>query len=89
MMVEAVRFEGCNVIMKKPEGMTDKECGDLPVYRGECDSPMGQVMVSCWKLTEDDFDQLITTGCVYLWVYGNMHPPVSITTFPPVTQEGQ
>jgi hypothetical protein len=36
-------------------------------------------LVSCWKLSPEEISMVLHTGCVYLFVLGDRHPPVHIT----------
>lgn len=70
-------FEGSNLVLGKPPEMLDEDCTPLNVRIGqESGYP---VIVSCWKLTQEEVDELIKTGRIYLTVYGQMMPPVSLS----------
>jgi hypothetical protein len=36
-------------------------------------------LISCWKLTPEEFEEILRTKRIYLIVYSNIHPVVSIT----------
>ena len=60
-------------VLAKPDNMTDKECGALPVY---CD---GKVCISKWELDAEDIKHVLKHGFVWLRVLsGNSQPPVII-----------
>lgn len=51
--MKPIQFEGVNANLGKPEGMTDAECGSLPVYHGKDDK--GRPFVnSMWQPSEAD-----------------------------------
>ena len=77
--MKAIPFPEQNTIFTKPEGMSDKECGNLHTYRGE-----GKI-ISCWELEPGDIERLKNGGKVWLIVAGNAHPPVCLTTKKPFT----
>lgn len=79
--MDYVDFKHRNGFMGKPEDWKDDECGTLPV--AFCDVPIGEdgrmvpAVISCWKPTPWERDQL-AAGCpVFLRVIGGM-PPVSL-----------
>lgn len=56
---------------------------DLPICRTHQNQPAGgdeiievPVVVSKWKLTEEELKEVNETGCVYLVVIGVTHPPL-------------
>ena len=70
-MADPVGFEGANFVFKAPENMPD--CGDLEVFRD------GEVIVSCWRLTDEEFQEILETGVVWLSVWGQGTPPVAVS----------
>lgn len=52
------------------------ECGALPVTQRE--TAAGQAMVSYWEPSADDLRKLAAGGKIRLWIFGPMHPPVSL-----------
>ena len=73
------RFGYENKILGKPNGMTDNECGSLPIYTN------GSYCISCWE-TESLAERirLLITGKVFLTVIGgDTQPPVSLVAVNP------
>lgn len=76
-------FKGSNFIFKKPKDWTDEQCTDLPVFKGTSkdedgiDSP---VIISCWKFSKEDLEEIQKNGCIYLSIAGTAMPPVSLFT---------
>jgi hypothetical protein len=62
----------CNDVLRKPEGMTDEQCGDLPIRRED-----GYVW-SFWKPEAEELLALNNGGSVALAIMGATHPPVSV-----------
>lgn len=72
-MANPVGFEGANVVFQAPRGVPQEECGDLPVFR---DSDQ---IISCWRLTADEIEEVKRTGVVWLSVIGSGTPPVKVS----------
>jgi hypothetical protein len=41
------------------------------------------VVISCWKLTQEEVQTLISTGRIWLTVVGKSMPPVSVSVHSP------
>ncbi|MFA6714991.1 MAG: hypothetical protein WCS27_06420 [Victivallaceae bacterium] len=77
-----VDFKERNRTLVKPDSMTDEECISLPVFTN------GQVCVSCWEMSEEEKQELLKTGKVWLSVWsGATQPPVCVTAKNPITNE--
>lgn len=74
-----VQFKEANFTFTKPDNMTDEQCMSLPVFRGK-DQGGIPVIISCWKLSKEDLDDINKTGQIYLSIAGDGMPPVSIFT---------
>lgn len=71
-------FNESNTVLNKPDGMTDEECGALPVFRD------GKQCISCWELSDDDLININQNRKVYLGILsGATQPPVYLTTESP------
>lgn len=77
-MAEAIDFEGRNIVFIKPEGMTDEECGSLLAFTD------GQQVISCWKLSEEELEEVKKTGVIWLSVWGQQ-PPVYLSSLSMLT----
>ena len=55
-------------------------CNDLPVTKYNNVSNGEPGVESCWELTPEEIKQVQETGKVYLYIQGNIVPPVLITT---------
>ncbi len=75
-------FPQRNFVYQKPESMTDEQCMSLPVWRGFV--PNGNdsfpTILSCWRLSKEDLEEIQKTGCVWLSITGTAMPPVSVFT---------
>lgn len=75
-------FPESNVALSKPKDMTDEECTPLSVFRGY-DTEGTPVLISCWKLTKEEMEEISKTGRVWLCIYGHGMPPVALGTTDP------
>jgi hypothetical protein len=71
-------FDESNDFLSQPEGMTVEECVPLCVWRGDIDNGI-PVVISCWKPTQAELDEIQRTGRVWLMVWGHTMPPVAIS----------
>lgn len=78
-------FPESNVALSKPEGWSDDDCAPLSVC---CTAtPQGQpVVVSCFKLTAGELEEIVRTKRVWLIVYGQTMPPVAVQTGSPFAE---
>jgi len=82
--VKPVNFPTSNKELTAPPGVSTEECGSLPVYND------GELSISCWEMTDEEFATLKKTKRVWLWVWaGFSQPPVAVDVADPfVDQEG-
>lgn len=82
-------FEQQNKIYTKPEGWTDEQCSDLPVWHGQAPiddkGNMSPAIISCWKLSKEDMEEIQRTGVIWLSISSTGMPPVSLFTENPFT----
>ena len=68
-----INFKEATKILRKPENMTDEECGPLPIYTD------GINCVSCWKMSFTERLVALLFGKVWLIIIsGQTQPPVSL-----------
>ena len=72
--MKPVQTETCNAVY------TLEGCQDLPVTRYTNDANLETGVESCWELTPDEIKQVQETGKIYLYIQGNVVPPVLLTT---------
>lgn len=73
--MEASSFDEANLVLQPPADMTVDECTPLNVWHGSY--PGGQpVVISCWKLTQEELEEFKRTGRIWLHVFGATMPPV-------------
>ena len=82
----ATAFDEENMVLFAPDNSLSKEladnCEPLPVWRGEIDAVDLKVSVrgfiSCWKMTKEELEEIQKTGRIWLYIYGDQHPPVGL-----------
>lgn len=52
-------------------------CNDLPVFKGEQDNG-DKILISCWKLSPEELEEVQRTGRVWLRIWGHVQPPVYV-----------
>ncbi len=71
--MEPMKFDESNKDLLKPQGMTDEECGSLPVWTN------GKECISCWKMNWRERLSALCFGKIWLSVLsGQTQPPVSL-----------
>lgn len=80
--MKGVKFEQANFDWGAPKGM-ENECSTLPAWRGREAVTNYPVSVSCWELSKEELEEVQRTGKIWLRVYGEGHPPVSLGTEDP------
>jgi hypothetical protein len=68
--MKPIEFKEQNLVLKKPENMTDEECGSLPVFKDY------EKFISKWKLSEGEKKFVMEHGYIYIVVFGTTHPPI-------------
>lgn len=69
--MEPIQFEQANKNLLKPEGMTEEECGSLPVFTD------GKQCISLWKMTWRERLSALFFGRIWVSIHsGQTQPPV-------------
>jgi hypothetical protein len=79
-------FDEANCVLDKPPDMSYEECECLSVFRGKTEEDM-PVVISCWKATKEELEQINKTGRVRLVVYGGTMFPATLSGLPPFIVE--
>ena len=58
-----------------------EECNDLPVHKTK------DQIISCWKLTKEELEQINKTGVIWFSVMGQSQPPIWLGTENPFKEE--
>lgn len=81
--MKPVMIEGMNVILKKPEGWADEECGEIAVLK--TDTPRGPSYIVAFKPSAADLFALNAGQPVLVRVTGGLFPPMAVFTTDPAT----
>jgi hypothetical protein len=76
-------FEESNCVLNPPEGL-EEEIDCLSVFRGVNDAGM-PVVISCWKPTREELEEILQTGRIWLVIAGKTQPPALLQGHNPFT----
>lgn len=79
-------FEESNLVLSKPPDMSHEQCDPLSVWRGE-QADGNTVVISCWKLTPEELEEVNKTGRIWLRIWGITMPPVVLEGIKPFKVE--
>ena len=72
--MEPMAFPEANKNLLKPKGMTDEQCGPLPVLSD------GKICLSLWRASWRERLSILFFGRVWLYIHsGHTQPPVSLS----------
>lgn len=72
-MANPVGFDGANEMYLAPPDSPQNEYGDLPAFVDNTQ------VISCWRLTEKELEEVRSTGVVWLSVKGHLVPPLLVS----------
>jgi hypothetical protein len=75
----ATSFDESNLALSRSNGMTEEP---LCVMKTKTEDGF-PVVVSCWKMTKEEKEEFLRTGRIWLTVYGETMPPVSVDGIKP------
>ncbi len=78
-------FDESNAVLSKPPDMTHEECESLSVCK-TIDADSTPVVISCWKLTREELEEINRTGRVWLGILGETMPPAWIAGQSPFSE---
>lgn len=82
--MKPIQFPESNMVLNKPENMTDEECSSLPIFTGNSQC------ISCWELDEEELELIQKTGKIYISVFsGNTQPPICPMVISPFEESGR
>ena len=76
--MKPIQFPESNIVLNKPDEMTDEECMPLPVCvcRDSEDLPL---IISCWEPTPEEWNALRKQGRIYIAIVSEeYHPPLIV-----------
>lgn len=77
-----VAFPEANEALLRPPSMSRQECKALAVCRAQTWNGIS-VVISCWKPTADELEEIQRTGQVWLVLVGDTMPPAAVLGLPP------
>lgn len=82
-------FDESNNVLGPPEGTSLEDCSVLSVFQGTISDGehADQVVISCWKPTQEELDKINRTGRVWLYIWGPTMPPAAVSGYSPFQQE--
>lgn len=75
-------FDESNAVLGRPDGVTDEQCGPLSIAYARQPDGIPNV-VSCWKLTREELDEINRTGRVWIGVLGEGMPAIWVSGVSP------
>jgi hypothetical protein len=93
--MESTAFDEENCVLGPPKGVGHDRCESISVWKGPLENGT-PVVISCWKLTKEELEEVNRTGRVWLMVWGESMPPVALKgvnpfnclDLPPVDEPG-
>lgn len=82
--MELASFPESNHTLDKPPGMTHEQCVSASVFTGQL-ADGTPVVISCWKVTKAELEEIQRTGRVWLTVVGHTMPPAMLSGHDPFT----
>ena len=75
-------FDESDAFLGPPPGVSDEDCESLSIKRAV--TPQGQpVVISCWKMTREELEEVNRTGRVWLLIWGQTMPPAALAGIKP------
>ena len=74
--MKPIELKEQTTVLRRPIGMADKQCGNLPVYSD------GKYCISCWQMSLVERLKVLIFGKVWIWVHsGKTHPPIALQCY--------
>lgn len=83
--MEPSSFDESNNVLDRPKGMKEEECGPLSTWHGNWGTL--PVVISCWKPTKEELQEINKTGRLWLMVVGHTMSPVALCGMKPSVLE--
>jgi hypothetical protein len=87
-MAEPISFDESNDVLNPPHGWTSEQCEVVSICRAVASGGI-PLIISCWKLSREELDELSKTGRVWLTVVGTSMPPVILSGIKPNFTESE
>lgn len=73
----ATAFDEENAVLDPPVGVSNEDVQCLSVFRGHTDGGV-PVVISCWKPTPEEWEEMRRTDRVWVMVCGATMPPIAV-----------
>lgn len=79
-MAHLSSFPESNHVLDKPANMTYDQCEAASVWTGQLRGDGGEhpAVITCWKITKEELEEINKTGRIWLWIWGNTMPPAYV-----------
>lgn len=84
--MKPVDFPEKNFTFGPPPGVSEAEVGNMPCYKGK-ESDGWPVIISAWKPTTEELEEINRTGLVWVRNYSTGMHPISISGHTPWPKE--
>lgn len=71
-------FPESNNYFDKPNDMTEEQCGVLSTFQGNDINGL-PVIISCWKPSKEELEEINRTGRVWVFHYGGYLQPHAVS----------
>ena len=78
-------FDEENCMFDTPVGLTSEQCEPMSAWRGILENGIPAI-VTCWKVTADELEEIRRTGRVWLMVMGRDLQPTILNAVSPWRQ---
>jgi hypothetical protein len=85
-MAVPASFNESNMLLDSPPGFSPDGCEPLCVHFSNKGSSGYPEVLSCWKLTQDELNEINKTGRIWVTVIGCRVPPISVSGLAPFIQ---
>ena len=75
-----IRFAESNIVMKKPENMTEEQCFDVHAFSN------GEQVITCWQPTPEERTKIALGEPVWLCLIGPTMQPALVTADKPFVE---
>lgn len=73
-------FDEANITLDKPDGMTHEECCSINAFEGAVEfDRLHPVIITCWKPTKEELNEISRTGRVWCFMYSSQVPPHALS----------
>jgi hypothetical protein len=81
-------FDESNAVLSRPPSMNPDQCEPLSIYKGgiRLGGEILPCVISCWKCTAEELQEIQRTGRVWVNIIGNTMPPIIVSGTLPFVQ---